>query len=222
MAGARFHFENQPKYFLEEVLEGKKSLQEIIESVRPGIKMVLGSKSGSQMFANLDSKTQAGIVQLFSALEENFDYMIVDAKAGDDDSVLGYLVAAQRRLFLATPHIDSITDMTWLIKKLQSLNVNHEIYTVLTRVKSQAQAIAVGNGIKRSLSLEGTPPEYLGSIEEDELVGDAVNEHIPYIDQYKGSSAARDVKELAKWIVQHPLQDGPEGGIQFFIERLVD
>ena len=83
---------------VSDVLEGKKSLQEIIESVRPGIKMVLGSKSGSQMFANLDSKTQAGIVQLFSALEENFDYMIVDAKAGDDDSVLGYLVAAQSRL----------------------------------------------------------------------------------------------------------------------------
>ena len=79
-------------YNLSHFLSGEKTLEEIIVTTRYGVKLVPGA-SGMREMANLSVLQAARIVQAFSALEDDLDYLIVDMAAGIAPAVLSFMAA---------------------------------------------------------------------------------------------------------------------------------
>jgi flagellar biosynthesis protein FlhG len=65
------------------------------------------------------------------------------------------------------------------------------------------------------------PVKYLGSIENDELILQALKKYKSVMEFAPGSAGARDFRRLAATTEHLPPLAQAAGGLQFFVERLV-
>ena len=80
LANAQIALGARSTYNLSHVLSGEKTLSEIVMTTKQGIKLIPGA-SGVQELAGLNQIQAASIVQSFSSLSDEIDYLIVDVAA---------------------------------------------------------------------------------------------------------------------------------------------
>ena len=206
---------------LSHFMSGQKTLQEITVTSRQGVILVPGA-SGVKEMASLSRVQTSHIIQAFSTLEDEIDYLIVDMAAGISPSVLAFMAACQRRYIVVRDDPSSIADAYGTIKVLIQESDLNEIYIVPNAVQSQADGQNLYNRINQVCAkfLNHTTG-YLGSIEYDEMVQDAHKKYEPVMEFAPRSVSARDFKRLAKATTQIPPIKNLAGGLQFFVERLV-
>ena len=203
------------------VLDGEKSLDEIIVEGPFGVKLVPGA-SGIQHMASLNEQQTASIISAFSELESDIDYLIVDMAAGLSDSVMTFLCACQRRYIVLKNEPSSIADAYATIKvMLQDYNLDN-IWLIPNAVTSQPDGIRLSKNINTVVkNFLGGQVNYLHSITSDEMVLRATKSSKCLLDFAPSSNATRDFKELAKIIDSQGPDIGISGGLQFFLERIV-
>ena len=203
------------------VLDGEKSLDEIIVEGPFGVKLVPGA-SGIQHMASLNEQQTASIISAFSELESDIDYLIVDMAAGLSDSVMTFLCACQRRYIVLKNEPSSIADAYATIKvMLQDYNLDN-IWLIPNAVTSQPDGIRLSKNINTVVkNFLGGQVNYLHSITADEMVLRATKSSKCLLDFAPSSNATRDFKELAKIIDSQGPDIGISGGLQFFLERIV-
>ena len=203
------------------VLDGEKSLDEIIVEGPFGVKLVPGA-SGIQHMASLNEQQTASIISAFSELESDIDYLIVDMAAGLSDSVMTFLCACQRRYIVLKNEPSSIADAYATIKvMLQDYNLDN-IWLIPNAVTSQPDGIRLSKNINAVVkNFLGGQVNYLHSITADEMVLRATKSSKCLLDFAPSSNATRDFKELAKIIDSQGPDIGISGGLQFFLERIV-
>ena len=203
------------------VLDGEKSLEEIIVEGPFGVKLVPGA-SGIQHMASLNEQQTASIISAFSELESDIDYLIVDMAAGLSDSVMTFLCACQRRYIVLKNEPSSIADAYATIKvMLQDYNLDN-IWLIPNAVISQPDGIRLSKNINTVVkNFLGGQVNYLHSITTDEMVLRATKSSKCLLDFAPSSNATRDFKELAKIIDSQGPDIGISGGLQFFLERIV-
>ena len=203
------------------VLDGEKSLEEIIVEGPFGVKLVPGA-SGIQHMASLNEQQTASIISAFSELESDIDYLIVDMAAGLSDSVMTFLCACQRRYIVLKNEPSSIADAYATIKvMLQDYNLDN-IWLIPNEVISQPDGIRLSKNINTVVkNFLGGQVNYLHSITADEMVLRATKSSKCLLDFAPSSNATRDFKELAKIIDSQGPDIGISGGLQFFLERIV-
>ena len=203
------------------VLSGEKTLAEIIVTTRQGIRLVPGA-SGVQKLASLSPLEASGIVQAFSSIEEDIDFLIVDSAAGISSSVLTFMQASQRRLIVLRDEPSSIADAYGTIKVLINECKLDEIYVVPNMVDSQAAGRLLYKRIndvcKKFL---GQPVQYLHSITNDEHMLAAARNYQSVLEFAPGGNAARDFRKLAETVDRLNVTATPSGGLQFFFERMI-
>ena len=203
------------------VLDGEKSLEEIMVEGPFGVKLVPGA-SGIQYMASLNEQQTASIISAFSELESDIDYLIVDMAAGLSDSVMTFLCACQRRYIVLKNEPSSIADAYATIKvMLQDYNLDN-IWLIPNAVTSQPDGIRLSKNINTVVkNFLGGQVNYLHSITSDEMVLRATKSSKCLLDFAPSSNATRDFKELAKIIDSQGPDIGISGGLQFFLERIV-
>ena len=203
------------------VLDGEKSLEEIIVEGPFGVKLVPGA-SGIQHMASLNEQQTASIISAFSELESDIDYLIVDMAAGLSDSVMTFLCACQRRYIVLKNEPSSIADAYATIKvMLQDYGLDN-IWLIPNAVTSQPDGIRLSKNINTVVkNFLGGQVNYLHSITTDEMVLRATKSSKCLLDFAPSSNATRDFKELAKIIDSRGPDIGISGGLQFFLERIV-
>ena len=158
----------------------------------------------------------------FSELDEEIDYLIVDAAAGIAPSVLAFMEACQRRFIVVRDEPSSIADAYGIIKVMtRDLDLN-EIYLIPNMVESQAAGAQLFRRVNDVCDrFLGKSLQYITSIEADELVLTALKKYQSIMEFAPGSSGARDFRRLADALASLPVIDHASGGLQFFMERLV-
>ena len=203
------------------VISGEKTLEEIIVTTRQGIRLVPGA-SGVHKLASLDTLEASAIVQAFSSIEEQIDFLIVDSAAGISSSVLTFMQAAQRRLIVLRDEPSSIADAYGTIKVLINECKLDEIYVVPNMVDSQSAGRLLYNRIndvcKKFL---GQPVKYLHSITHDEHMLGAARNYQSVLEFAPGGNAARDFRKLAETVESLTPTAAQGGGLQFFFERII-
>ena len=207
---------------LSHVLKGECELRDIVVHGPSGLQIVPAS-SGTQNMAELSPMEHAGIIQAFSEIGHNLDFLIVDTAAGITDMVVSFTRAAQDILTVVCDEPTSITDAYALMKVL---NQNHRIvkFHVLANMVRTSQE---GRELFAKLSgvcnrfLDVTL-DYVGSVPFDENVRKAVKKQRSLIEAFPRSPASIAMKSLAKKIQQWPMPTDASGHIEFFMERLVN
>lgn len=204
---------------LSHFLRGEKTLAEIAVTTPQGLRLIPGA-SGNQQLAALSAVDAMKIVQAFSDLEEDLDYLIVDMAAGISPSVLSFMAASHRRLIVTRNDPSSIADAYGTIKVLVEDYGLDEIYLVPNAMKSQLDGQLLFHKINRVCAQFLTRTvHYVGTIERDVLV-QAAHQHLEPLMRYAPTSqAAKDFRLLAHAVTElTPLQE-MSGTVQFFNDR---
>ncbi len=211
----------QTKKNLSNVLNGECELKDIILEGPHGLQIIPAS-SGTKSMAELSSMQHAGIIQAFSDIGQNLDFLIIDTAAGITDMVVNFVQASQEIIAVVCDEPTSITDVYALMKVL---NKEHDIvrFHVLANMVKTSQE---GRELFAKLSsvcnrFLNVTLNYLGSVPFDDNVRLSVKKQKPLLDAFPRSPAAIALKSLAKKAQQWPLPRDASGNIEFFMERLV-
>lgn len=211
----------QARHTLADVLNGSKSLREILVTGPSGIKIVPAS-SGIQQMAELSAQEHAGLIHAFSELSDQLDVLVIDTAAGISDTVVSFVRAAQEVIVVVCDEPSSITDAYALIKLL---NIEHGVFRFRV-VANMTRSTQEGINLFAKLNAVcdrflDASLQYLGHIPFDETVRKAIQKRRPIVEFAPRSKAAMAIKVLAQKVDEWPVQSAPRGHLEFFIERLL-
>ncbi|MBQ0724198.1 MAG: AAA family ATPase, partial [Cycloclasticus sp.] len=120
----------QPKYTLQHLLNGEKTLKDIIIDGPRGLKIVPGA-TGVAEYTHLTAEQKDVLLLALDQLQQEFDYLIIDTAAGISDDVLDFVKAAQFSIVIITPEPTSLTDSFSLLKVLKRADYSRTSYILV-------------------------------------------------------------------------------------------
>lgn len=211
----------RPQYTLSDVINGSRTLEEIIVNGPDGLKIIPAS-SGIQNMAELSSMEHAGLIRAFSELSHNIDVLIIDTAAGIAGSVVTFTRAAQEVVIVVCDEPTSITDAYALIKVL-----NKDYGVCRFRVVSNmVQGVQDGRELFGKIMAVtdkylDVQLDFMGIVPFDEYLRKAVQKQKAVIDIYPRSKSGMAFKNLSQKVDKWPVQVNAGGHVEFFVERLI-
>jgi len=201
------------------VLRGEKTMAEIVVTTPQNLRLISGA-SGNQTLAGLSAVEVSQLVQSFSDLPEQLDYLIVDMAAGIAPAVTTLMAACHRRFIVMRNDPSSIADAYGTIKVLLEDELMDEIYLIPNAVKNQLAGEELFQRINRVCAqFLSRTIHYAGSIENDRLIQDAHKHLQPLMTFAPASQAAKDFRKLADAVKDLAPVEKPSGAVQFFVNR---
>jgi flagellar biosynthesis protein FlhG len=127
----------QARYNINDVLEGHRTINEIILNGPMGIK-IIPSGSGINRLTQLTYGQRIQILDQLESLEESFDLILIDTGAGISDNVLHLNASADRNLVVTTPEPHAMTDAYAIIKVL-SENYGKKKFSLVVNMASSVK-----------------------------------------------------------------------------------
>lgn len=222
LANVDIAFGITPRYTMQHLLAGEKSIEEIIITGPKGIGILPGG-SGVQELANLDRTQLMHVLSNLGRLEKFADILIIDTGAGLGHIVLNFLRASDDVILVTTPEPTALTDAYGLLKALRPERQDLQVNIVVNKAHSEEEAratfqrleTAVQKFLKESLNL-------LGWVYEDQSVVRAVMKQEPIGISYPESSAYRCIQWVAASLSGLYLQAPRKAkGIRGFLSSLL-
>jgi flagellar biosynthesis protein FlhG len=210
-----------PQFNLLHVLDGSKTLSDIIVDGPAGLK-IIPAASGVQKMAELSTAEHAGMIQAFSEMDQHIDVLLIDSAAGIADSVVSFSKAAQEVVVVVCDEPASITDAYALIKLL-SREHGVERFHIIANMSRNVQE---GRELFDKISLVcdrflDVTLDFMGIVPFDDDLRRAVKKQRSVVDAFPRSKAATAFAHLAKKVEYWPVQKQPRGHMEFFVERLI-
>lgn len=210
-----------PQYNLQHVLNGSKTLAEIIVEGPAGLK-IIPAASGVQKMAELSPAEHAGMIQAFSEMEQHIDILLIDSAAGIADSVVSFTRAAQEVIVVVCDEPASITDAYAFIKLLSREYKVSRFHVIANMCRTIQEGRELFNKISmvcdRFLDVN---LDFMGIVPFDEDLRRAVKKQRAVVEYLPRSKSAVAFTHLAKKIEFWPVQKQPRGNMEFFVERLI-
>ncbi|MBW1708861.1 MAG: MinD/ParA family protein [Deltaproteobacteria bacterium] len=209
-------------YNINHLLNGEKTLEEIIIEGPKGIK-IMPASSGVQEMANLGEGQKMRLLNELDHYRAKLDFLLIDTGAGISANVMYFNMAAQERIIVVTPEPTSITDAYALIK-VMTTKYNAKKFRILVNLVENSREAkdvftllgAVADKYLGSISLD-----YLGFIPTDEYIPKSVLKQQPVLDLYPSAECSKYFKNLAKQLLNTPTGGGLDGNIKFLWKRLL-
>ena len=206
-----------PEFTLEQFLNGKKSIDDIMLTGPQGVQIVPAA-SGIAEFAELNNSQQSRIVEALQILEKQFDYILIDTAAGISENVIRFLQSAQYAVVVISPEPTSLTDAFSLVKVLQRRHYDKPIYALVNMAKNYKHSMDVfkrfSHAVNKYVHLK---VRYLGYIPMDKAMRNAVATQSPVIISEPNSPAARCITLLTQILLKHfKPEETPEHSISEF------
>jgi flagellar biosynthesis protein FlhG len=207
-----------PKYNLVHLLRGEKELEDILLDGPSGIKIVTGA-SGVLEITDLSKEALENLIGIFTKLENESDFILIDTGAGINKSVISFIEAVDDIILIVNPDPTSITDSYAVIKNIK--DVEKKIHLVINRVESNQEGKTVFNKLsaacKRFLNIELIN---LGYIYEDLSVRKAVKEQSPFYLSNPKALATKNLDSIANNIIKRASFEEPKQGLAGFLTKL--
>jgi len=210
-----------PQFNLLHVLEGTKTLREILVEGPAGMQ-IIPAASGVKKMAELSPAEHAGMIQAFSELEQHIDVLLIDSAAGIADSVISFSRAAQEVIVVVCDEPASITDAYALIKLLSREHGVQRFHIIANMGRNVQEGRELFDKIAMVCDrfLEVTL-DFMGIVPFDEDLRRAVKKQRSVVDYVPRSKSAAAFAHLAKKIEFWPVRKAPSGHMEFFVERLI-
>ena len=211
-----------PKYNISHILDGSRSLEEVLIEGPGGIR-IMPASSGVHNLTHLTDEQKLVLLDLFDDMDLDVDILLIDTGAGISDAVLYFNLAAQEKIVVVTPEPTSLTDAYALIKVLYTKYEERYFKILANSVKSEKEGIAIFEKISRVADhfLNDLSLEYIGSIPRDPNLNKAVMQQQALMEAYPNAPAAKSFMTAATRIqINEPRAD--TGNIRFFWKRLLN
>jgi flagellar biosynthesis protein FlhG len=189
-----------PQYHLGHVLYGNKTLTEIMVQGPKGIRIIPAS-SGLQRMSELTLAQRNHLVESFATLDSDTDYFIIDTAAGISRNVIHFLLSAQEVIVVSAPEPTAIVDAYAVIKIIFAEDRDKHIKVLINSAENADDArevfCQINSVVKRFLNRE---IEYIGHIERDAHVSQAVRSQMLVTHRYPNAPASRCFHDVARRI----------------------
>jgi flagellar biosynthesis protein FlhG len=212
-----------PKYTISHVLNGEKTLDEVIITAPGGFKL-LPAASGIPELTNLDNSQRLFLLNELDSLHDQFDLILIDTGAGISSNVMYFNYAAMERIVVITNEPTSLTDAYALIKVLIKEYHQKKFKVLINLARSGMEA----DRIYKSLSmvadryLESPSLDYVGWIPYDRQIPAAVRKQKVVMESHPDTPASKSIMALAKRLLADEDDLVFEGDIKFFWRRLLE
>ena len=211
----------QPRANLSHVVDGSRSLEEVIVS-GPGGLMIVPAASGVARMANLSPAEHAGVIRAFSDLHCALDTLVVDTAAGVSDDVISFTQAAQDVIVVVCDEPASITDAYALVKVMGCEEGSPRFHVLSNMAQDEHEGRALYQKLSRVCArFLDVNLHFLGSVPYDLALRRAVQRQQPVVEAFPGSPSAKAFKRIARVIEGWVPPTGARGHLEFFVERLV-
>jgi flagellar biosynthesis protein FlhG len=187
----------RPLSHLSEVVQGRKTLSEVILVHNPDLHVIPGG-SGFSEVANLSAPEQERLLRALKTIESHYDLILVDTGAGLSNGVLGFVLAAPEVIVVTTPEPTAITDAYGLIKTIDKNHPQALLHLIINMASSEEEALMVAQKlmviVNRFLQVK---IQFLSFIEKDAAVSKAVLQQSPFYLSAPASTATRKMKYIA-------------------------
>ncbi|MEW5956487.1 MAG: MinD/ParA family protein [Chloroflexota bacterium] len=211
----------QPRYHLQHVVTGQKSLSEIIIKGPFNLQIIPGA-SGLPDLADLPEPQREMLLRTLLVLDGAVDLLLIDTGAGVGRNVLQFILAAGELVLVTTPEPTSITDAYALIKVLANYQSPVSTKLVVNNVDHRAEGELTGRKlavvVKQFL---GRQVELLGTLPHDKSVIEAVKAQRPLLQSFPRSPAAQAIEELAERLWTNNQTVATDIGIRRFFQQLL-
>ncbi len=207
-----------PRFDLQHVVSGEKSLEEIVVEGPRGVSLVPAA-SGVPALADLDDYRLECLLRGLGNLEAGTDLILIDVASGTSRQVLSFCLAADEVVVVTTPEMPAFSDAYAMIKLLQQRGLTRPPHLVVNAAASPEEAEEVAHRLRlvarRFLQLE---PDSLGFVPFDPAVPRAVRRQEPVVTAFPRSPAAHAYRALAARLWEPPA--GPEATPHPLVEKL--
>ncbi len=210
-----------PRYNLQHVLKGERTMAETIVHGPGGIK-ILPAASGIQEMTDLSPGQKLTLLEELNSLNEEVDFLLIDTGAGIAANVMYFNVASKEIIVVVSSEPTSLTDAYALIKVLYQRYAKKRFRLLVNMVRTPAEAkeayTRLSHATDHFLNLS---IEYLGYVLHDDKVQDAVRKQKVFAELYPSSLACRCLSAVAEKLTEEKSEDGEQGSIRFFWESIV-
>lgn len=210
-----------PKYTLEHVLSGSRSLSDIMLEGPSGIR-ILPASSG---LAQLTALTESQHLILQGELEQVshlIDILLIDTGAGISSNVTFFAAAAQSIVVVISPEPTSLTDAYALMKVLLRQYRERRFHVLVNLAKSPNEAARVFAKLEVAASrFLQISIEYLGAVPLDDYLPLAVTQQRAVLDRYPQAPSSRAFLSLTEAVDRLAVPDLPKGTVQFLWQQLL-
>jgi flagellar biosynthesis protein FlhG len=186
-----------PRFHLGHVLFGNKTLTEIMVQGPKGIRIIPAS-SGLQRLSELTLQQRTFLVESFADLDRDLDFFLIDTAAGISRNVVHFLLSAQEVIVVSAPEPTAIVDAYAIIKIILAEDHTKDVRVLINSVERAEEArevfCQINSVVKRFLNREVA---YLGHVEWDEHVSQAVRSQVLVSQRFPDAPASRCFRVLA-------------------------
>ncbi|MCE9507427.1 MAG: MinD/ParA family protein [Alphaproteobacteria bacterium] len=191
---------------LNDVIEGRLSLEHVVERCEDGGFDVIAGRSGHGSLSSLPLQNLNELLQQIRALAPKYDAVIVDLGAGIDRTVRFIAAAADTTIVVTTDEPTSLTDAYAFIKLSHAAGHGDNIKVVINmsadKKEGEGTYSTLSNACKKFLKM--TPP-LIGIIRHDKRVKESIRAQTPFLTRSPNSETAGDVEKIAKSVNEEIL-----------------
>ncbi|HEY9059073.1 MAG TPA: AAA family ATPase [Pseudobacteroides sp.] len=185
-----------PVYNLTDVIRGAKTLEEVIIDGPGDIKVIPGG-NGLFELSNLSPQQIQKITEGLTALEKDFDYILIDTSAGLSPVLNDLVIYTHETILVTTPEPHAISDTFSILKVLISRHHCLNLKLVVNKCESPQEGESV---TKRISGVIGRFPNCtfssLGYIPESILVSKSVKNQSSFLITYPESDVAECIESV--------------------------
>lgn len=211
----------RPEYTLQDVIEGRKQMKDIILQGPDGIKFVPAS-SGIEELTSLSEKQKEALFKGFCDLDEELDIVIVDTGAGISSNVLSFVLASNEILLITTPEPTAITDAYAMIKALsrkkKDLNIKLLVNLSNSREEAELTMKKIASVTHRFLNVN---VQYLGYLLQDPNIPIATRLQKSFVKEYPNTTATSCLNNMVASFLNS--DDGTQTlGVEGYFRRIAN
>ncbi|MEE9466675.1 MAG: MinD/ParA family protein [Candidatus Neomarinimicrobiota bacterium] len=196
-----------PRYTLADLVEGHRTIDEIIMHHPSGID-ILPASSGDLDLLDADSRMLKTLADSFASIQSLYDYLIVDTGAGLSSTVLTMALGADKVILIVTPEPASVSDVYAMIKVINSKSPELPLILVPNRHSSLENGVQLHKKLNLiTQKFLNTTIYYGGSIVEDNAVQQAVIRQRPFVMEFPKSQAANNLQLVCHRMLKFPPQE---------------
>ena len=209
-----------PKYSLADVMNGSKTIEEILTPGPSGVQFISGGSGVKELVRVSDAQLNF-FLQNLKKLDSIADIILVDTGAGLSNSVMSFVKAVEEVIVVTTPEPTAITDAYSLIKVLKNETENlPKISFIINRVEDEKEGMDIFSKLEKvSSKFLQINLNYLGSVPFDTYLVKAVKKQEPVVNLFPRAISAKAFENIGNKLMNIEVDD--KKGITSFIKRLV-
>lgn len=209
-----------PKYNILDCIIRNLDIEDIMITGPEGVKLISGG-TGLNKIKELQDEERRILLSKLEKLQD-YDYIIMDTGAGVNETVINFIAFSDEFILLTTPEPTAIMDGYSLLKTVSYFDVKKMVSIVVNRVYNEKEGektfLKLKNASTKFLSIKCN---FVGCIEEDKKLSEAVRNQVPLVMSFPSSKAAKNISAIAIIIENNSIVNKENKGVNHLFKNIL-